>query len=57
MPRLLVGNAPCSWGTLEFDEARGENEAVCGDDRLSGLRDEITDGLDAIPEHADARAL
>jgi inosose dehydratase len=19
-----VGNAPCSWGTLEFDEAKGE---------------------------------
>lgn len=24
MPRLLVGNAPCSWGTLEFAEAKGE---------------------------------
>jgi len=24
MPKLLVGNAPCSWGTLEFDEAKGE---------------------------------
>src|SRR5215510_11415422 len=24
MPRLRVGNAPCSWGTLEFEEARGE---------------------------------
>jgi inosose dehydratase len=24
MARLLVGNAPCSWGTLEFDEAKGE---------------------------------
>jgi inosose dehydratase len=22
--QLRVGNAPCSWGTLEFDEARGE---------------------------------
>jgi inosose dehydratase len=22
--RFRVGNAPCSWGTLEFDEARGE---------------------------------
>jgi len=21
---LCVGNAPCSWGTLEFDEAKGE---------------------------------
>lgn len=24
MIRLLVGNAPCSWGTLEFEEAKGE---------------------------------
>jgi len=24
MARLLVGNAPCSWGTLEFEETRGE---------------------------------
>jgi inosose dehydratase len=24
MRKLLVGNAPCSWGTLEFDEATGE---------------------------------
>jgi inosose dehydratase len=24
MGKLLVGNAPCSWGTLEFEEARGE---------------------------------
>src|SRR5512140_1269570 len=24
MSRLLVGNAPCSWGTLEFAEAKGE---------------------------------
>jgi inosose dehydratase len=24
MSKLLVGNAPCSWGTLEFAEAKGE---------------------------------
>lgn len=24
MRNLLVGNAPCSWGTLEFEEAKGE---------------------------------
>jgi len=24
MSKLLVGNAPCSWGTLEFKEAKGE---------------------------------
>jgi inosose dehydratase len=24
MAKLRVGNAPCSWGTLEFDEAKGE---------------------------------
>ena len=24
MPALRVGNAPCSWGTLEFEEAKGE---------------------------------
>ncbi len=24
MRRLLVGNAPCSWGTLEFENAKGE---------------------------------
>ena len=24
MANLMVGNAPCSWGTLEFDEAKGE---------------------------------
>jgi inosose dehydratase len=24
MPKLLVGNAPCSWGALEFEEAKGE---------------------------------
>ncbi len=24
MARLKVGNAPCSWGTLEFEEAKGE---------------------------------
>jgi len=24
MPALKVGNAPCSWGTLEFEEAKGE---------------------------------
>lgn len=24
MAKLLVGNAPCSWGTLEFEEAKGE---------------------------------
>jgi len=23
--KLLVGNAPCSWGTLEFEEAKGES--------------------------------
>jgi inosose dehydratase len=29
VPRLLVGNAPCSWGTLEFEEARDE-QIGCG---------------------------
>ncbi len=24
MKKLLVGNAPCSWGSLEFDESRGK---------------------------------
>ncbi|HLJ49302.1 MAG TPA: TIM barrel protein [Bryobacteraceae bacterium] len=24
MPKLQIGNAPCSWGTLEFEEAKGE---------------------------------
>ena len=24
MPRFLIGNAPCSWGTLEFEGTRGE---------------------------------
>ena len=24
MAKLMVGNAPCSWGTLEFDEVKGE---------------------------------
>lgn len=24
MRKLLIGNAPCSWGTLEFDATRGE---------------------------------
>src|SRR5208283_2876745 len=24
MRKLLVGNAPCSWGTLEFEAAKGE---------------------------------
>src|SRR5258708_27201912 len=24
MKKLLVGNAPCSWGSLEFDESKGE---------------------------------
>src|SRR5207253_2679212 len=24
MPTLRVGNAPCSWGTLEFEETKGE---------------------------------
>lgn len=24
MKKLLIGNAPCSWGTLEFEEAKGE---------------------------------
>jgi inosose dehydratase len=24
MAKLMVGNAPCSWGTLEFEEAKGE---------------------------------
>ena len=24
MEKLLVGNAPCSWGTLEFEESKGE---------------------------------
>jgi len=24
MKKLMVGNAPCSWGTLEFEEAKGE---------------------------------
>src|SRR5512138_1370825 len=24
MPRLLVGNAPCSWGSLEFEETKGK---------------------------------
>jgi len=23
MPKLLVGNAPCSWGTLEFEQTKG----------------------------------
>lgn len=27
MPSLRVGNAPCSWGTLEFEEAKGEQIA------------------------------
>src|ERR1700681_1353871 len=25
---LQVGNAPCSWGTLEFEEAKGEQIAA-----------------------------
>lgn len=29
MRNLLVGNAPCSWGTLEFEEAKGE-QIPCG---------------------------
>jgi inosose dehydratase len=28
MRKLLVGNAPCSWGMLEFEEAKGSGEAV-----------------------------
>src|SRR5215469_199973 len=24
MPKLLVGNAPCSWGTLEFEQTKGQ---------------------------------
>src|SRR5581483_6629201 len=24
MPTFRVGNAPCSWGTLEFEDAKGE---------------------------------
>ena len=24
MTQLRVGNAPCSWGTLEFDQPKGE---------------------------------
>jgi len=24
MATLLVGNAPCSWGMLEFEQAKGE---------------------------------
>ena len=24
MPKFLVGNAPCSWGTLEFEGTGGE---------------------------------
>ena len=24
MAKLMVGNAPCSWGTLEFEDAKGE---------------------------------
>jgi inosose dehydratase len=24
MAKLMVGNAPCSWGTLEFEQAKGE---------------------------------
>ena len=27
MGKLRVGNAPCSWGTLEFEEAKGEQIA------------------------------
>lgn len=29
MGKLLVGNAPCSWGRLEFEETRGE-QILCG---------------------------
>jgi inosose dehydratase len=28
MRKLLVGNAPCSWGTLEFEELRGSGEPI-----------------------------
>jgi inosose dehydratase len=28
MKKLLVGNAPCSWGMLEFEEAKGSGEQI-----------------------------
>lgn len=28
MKKLLVGNAPCSWGMLEFEEVRGNREQI-----------------------------
>jgi inosose dehydratase len=37
MAKLMVGNAPCSWGTLEFDEAKGEQI------RFDRMLDELTE--------------
>jgi inosose dehydratase len=28
MKKLLVGNAPCSWGTLEFEDVKGSDEQI-----------------------------
>ena len=28
MAKLMVGNAPCSWGTLEFDRGEGRADSV-----------------------------
>ena len=50
---LRVGNAPCSWGTLEFEEAKGEQITVRPDARRTG-RDRLHgNGTGRLGLHAD----
>jgi inosose dehydratase len=37
MKKLLVGNAPCSWGMLEFEEAKGNGDPIPFDRMLDEL--------------------
>jgi inosose dehydratase len=37
MRKLLVGNAPCSWGSLEFEETKGNSEEIPYDRMLDEL--------------------
>jgi inosose dehydratase len=37
MKKLLVGNAPCSWGMLEFEEAKSQHEPI----RFAQMLDEL----------------
>jgi inosose dehydratase len=49
MKNLKVGNAPCSWGTLEFDETAGTGEQI----QFGQMLDELVEAGYTGPELGD----